>query len=133
MKSARKYIEDGAEEHYIAVNRRFFLKPFEERAEYLGILREKARYRLSKPDGQTSRFAREAMDCYLAETDDQISAAIGDDLESFRAFQQRVTDRIVSEFKSGRLAVLRCPACNRVAFTPETRQCVWCGHDWHSV
>jgi hypothetical protein len=25
----------------------------------------------------------------------------------------------------------RCPKCDRIARTPEAKQCLWCGHNWH--
>lgn len=129
MNRSREYVEDGEEDRYIARNRQYFLTPFEARAEHLGILREKARAWLNK----LPRLAREKMAKFDAEADDGIRQAIGETLESFDAFQRMVADRIAAEFKSGHLVVLRCPACHRVAFTPETRQCIWCGHDWHSA
>src|SRR5690554_394745 len=117
MKINGEYIEDGEEERYIARNRKYFLTPFEDRAEYLGMLREKARHRLREPNGHLSRVTHEALEHYRVNTDDEVKLAIGDDLDSFRDFQQKVTHRIVEEFKCGRLVVLRCPACNRVTFT----------------
>jgi hypothetical protein len=108
------------------------MTPFETRAEYLGLLREKARHIL-REDGHTSRFAREMLDQYYAQTDGQVDIAIGSDWESFHAFQDNVTTRIATAFESRQLVPLRCPACARITFTPETRQCVWCGHDWHNT
>lgn len=43
-------------------------------------------------------------------------------------FQTRVRKRIVTEHPG---VVNRCPACQRVARTPNAKQCRWCYHDWH--
>jgi hypothetical protein len=46
-------------------------------------------------------------------------------------FQQRITQRIHTAFFAGDLQPNRCPACRRIVVSPEARQCLWCGHDWH--
>lgn len=127
------YTEEGADEHYIARNQRYFMTPFEARAEELGISREKARARLRELDGDSCRWAHEALSAYVAKTDSEVEAAIGPDLESFQAFQEKISARIAARFRSGDLVPLRCPACSRVMFTPETRQCIWCGHNWRNT
>jgi hypothetical protein len=127
------YIEDGADDQYIARNRRCFMTPFEAGAEDLGILREKARARLREPDGDSCQWAQDWLNEYIATTNSEVEQAIGPDLESFRAFQEKVSARISAKFRSGELVPLRCPACSRVMFTPETRQCIWCGHNWRNT
>jgi hypothetical protein len=133
MRRALTYNEDGELERYISHNRQYFMTPFERRAESLGILREKARERLRERDGESCAWAVDAIIEYKTKTDADVEKAIGDDLEGFRAFQQRTTARIDALFRSGQLIALRCPACCRVTFTPETRQCIWCGHNWRDA
>lgn len=29
------------------------------------------------------------------------------------------------------ITIHRCPKCNRILVNEKTRQCLWCGHDWH--
>jgi hypothetical protein len=130
MRPERVYRGEGEEDRYVARNRRYFMTPFEIRAEELGGWREKARDRLRSGNASLCDWAHRMLDEYMAKTDVEIEMAIGPDLESFLAFQQRVSDRISGLFDNGELAVLHCPQCDRVVFSPETRQCVWCGHDW---
>jgi hypothetical protein len=44
------------------------------------------------------------------------------------AFRSAVADRILREHPE---AIARCTQCSRVLRTPRSRQCRWCGHDWH--
>lgn len=30
-----------------------------------------------------------------------------------------------------KIAPARCPECKRIVRTPEAKQCLWCGADWH--
>jgi hypothetical protein len=61
--------------------------------------------------------------------DDEVRAA----LECVLAeFERKTRDRILSAFRYGGLVVNRCPRCRWVVRTPLARQCLWCGHDWHS-
>jgi len=61
-------------------------------------------------------------------TDTHARKALAD---GFTRFEQRVRQRIMEEFRVGTLCVKRCPRCHRVVRTPEARQCLLCGHDWH--
>ncbi len=47
-------------------------------------------------------------------------------------FTRQTIDRIQREHR-GDLFVNRCPACQRIVASPSAKQCLWCGHDWHSV
>jgi hypothetical protein len=118
---------------YVLRNRRYFMTPFEERAERIGVMREKARARIRESQGTPSAWTNELLDEYEAQTDDTVRDAIGNDLDSFVKFQQEVTDRINTAFSRGELRPIRCPDCRRVVKTPEARQCLWCGYDWHSA
>lgn len=126
-----KYDEDEVLKHYVLRNRSSFMTSLEKRAETLGMMREKARHRIldSHPDAVSWHEQRLAE--YEAKTDEDIRKAIGDDLNSFVKFQQQITQRIDAAFLSGELYPNRCPACHRIVRTPEARQCLWCGHDWH--
>lgn len=39
-------------------------------------------------------------------------------------------DPLIQELKQ-KLVPNRCPKCNKIVRTPEARQCLWCGADWH--
>jgi hypothetical protein len=32
---------------------------------------------------------------------------------------------------SDQMHIRRCPRCNRIVASPNARQCLWCGFDWH--
>ena len=38
---------------------------------------------------------------------------------------------IKNRIRTGQLSLNRCPECNRIVRTPNAKQCLWCGHDWH--
>ena len=59
--------------------------------------------------------------------DPAIEAALADGPEAYR---RRVRIRVLAE-SGGEVFVNRCPSCGRVVRTPNARQCLWCGHDWH--
>jgi hypothetical protein len=45
-------------------------------------------------------------------------------------FQRDFRDRILKETPEG-FMINRCPSCQRVVVSPYSKQCLWCGHDWH--
>ena len=50
--------------------------------------------------------------------------------DGYDAFVARTTARILHE-NDARLEFNRCPSCNALARTPTSKQCRFCGHDWH--
>jgi len=46
-------------------------------------------------------------------------------------FRRRVRDRVLREH-SQTVKINRCPNCNCILKTPQARQCLWCGADWHA-
>lgn len=127
------YDDDRTLGQYIQRNRSFFMTPFEQRAEQLGIMREKARHRIRESPGAPPEWTIEALGGYDAQVDDAILNAIGDNLDSLVRFHEKVSSRINVAFASGQLRPNRCPVCNRIVETPEARQCLWCWHDWHNA
>jgi hypothetical protein len=57
----------------------------------------------------------------------EVDAALADGPAVFR---RKVRDRLLSECGS-EVFVNRCGRCKRVVRTPQARQCLWCGFDWH--
>jgi len=51
------------------------------------------------------------------------------DPETYNEAQE--TSEFQSRFPVAR-EISRCPVCERIVKTPLARQCLWCGHDWHS-
>ena len=48
------------------------------------------------------------------------------------AFQKRACEQLLTNHPS-EIAINRCPRCTRIVRTPEAKQCLWCGHDWHAA
>jgi hypothetical protein len=46
-------------------------------------------------------------------------------------FMDAVRDRILRDHAED-IVVNRCPKCDALTRTPKARQCLSCGHDWHS-
>ena len=62
-------------------------------------------------------------------TDDpEVNAALAVGPEVYR---RRVCSRVLTQ-AGAEVFVNRCPECTRVVRTPQSRQCFWCGHDWHA-
>ena len=57
--------------------------------------------------------------------DREIAAELADGED---AFQRRLARRLLTEHSA---EINRCPSCARIVRTPNARQCLWCGHDWH--
>jgi len=50
--------------------------------------------------------------------------------DGFDAFKNRVVNRIYLQYKQ-ELELNICPKCNKIARTPQAKQCRFCFHDWH--
>ena len=48
----------------------------------------------------------------------------------FEAYRRAVRERILSQH-SDEVAINRCARCSRIVARPKSKQCLWCGHDWH--
>jgi hypothetical protein len=120
---------DEADElrQYMLRNWGEFMTPLERQAQWLAVLREKANY----PDASTL-VQKELRATYDREVTDEARKLIGENLNDVRRFQDQVANRIHAELATGALKPNRCPACDRIVKTPKARQCLWCGHDWHS-
>jgi hypothetical protein len=104
---------------YLTHNFSVFMTDLERRAYILAIQREKAKHCRTSSD----RLAR-------------WTVAAGVDAESmthlgFKPLEATIRQRIIRDFRAGRLVINRCPECSRIVKTPLARQCLWCGHDWH--
>ncbi|MGE3241380.1 MAG: hypothetical protein AB7G28_07835 [Pirellulales bacterium] len=124
---ARIYDEQQELHRYVSRFKFDLMTPLERRAQRLGMLREKARH--TDNADVRKRFLAQ----YEAEADAEALLLIGADLNGVRAFQASVEARIDGEIAIGRMAINRCPACDRIVQTPLACQCLWCGHDWHNA
>jgi hypothetical protein len=120
-------------DNYLCANRWALMTPFEQQAEALGIKREKARHAIRDSGAGEASWAQVWLAEFEAEADQSVGTAIGADLNTFAAFQARVTQRIRAAFLSNELRPNRCPSCRRIVRTPKAQQCLWCGHDWHNA
>ena len=62
------------------------------------------------------------------QNDPAVVAVLEDGPEAFR---DRVRDRLLRDC-TDQIILNRCPQCSRLVATPQAKQCLWCGHDWHS-
>jgi len=122
-----KYDELHALYQYLSFDKQAFMTPLELRADSLGVLREKA-MRETNPGVRKLLFRK-----FESEVDDEVLGLLGDDLTGIVAFRERVAKRIRNDAVHGRLALNRCPSCSKITRTPNARQCLWCGHDWHAT
>ena len=49
-----------------------------------------------------------------------------------KEFRRIAAARVLRE-NGGDLTINRCSKCNRIVRTPQARQCLWCGHNWHDA
>jgi hypothetical protein len=71
-----------------------------------------------------ARFIRERLGPI---NDPDVTDALRND---FAAYQRAVRERILSQHPN-EVAINRCARCSRIVARPKSRQCLWCGHDWH--
>src|SRR5262245_59429171 len=116
-------------EKYLIRNRHRLRTEFERRAEDLGTKREKPKFAIA--DGRAAEWTTRVLAEYESDVTPDIRAAIGETLETFVAFQNRITERIRTDFANGVAHPNRCPRCDRIVKTPSAAQCLWCNHDWH--
>lgn len=50
--------------------------------------------------------------------------------DGYPNFIMKTAERIYRDHKS-ELKLNLCPKCNKIARTPQAKQCGFCGHDWH--
>jgi hypothetical protein len=50
--------------------------------------------------------------------------------DGYPSFIMNTAERIYKDHKN-ELEQNLCPKCNKIARTPEAKQCRFCGHDWH--
>jgi hypothetical protein len=61
-------------------------------------------------------------------SDSEVLELIKDGIEAFRI---KTATRIVKD-NPGKVYFNNCPKCERLARTPNAKQCRYCGHSWHS-
>jgi hypothetical protein len=130
MHSTDSYDESRELEAYLTRNRWQLMTDFERLAKEIYIKRENGN--LAIADGREPQWTRDALARYAGKHWGKILAVIGESPESFRAFEDGVTQRIRVELMKGAL-LNRCPKCCRIVKTPAAAQCLWCNHDWHSA
>ncbi len=111
------YNDDQAVTEYLSKNFHDLMTDVEKRSLYLATKREKAEH------GSAHRLPS----WLAAETDDIIQAS----LAGYEVLFQQIRERILRDYRAGRLIINRCPECSRIVRTPFAKQCLWCGHDWH--
>src|SRR3954462_7151213 len=98
---------------YISRNLLSYMNEVELRPYYLSLKREKI-----KQGGKVAEHLQHAIENGPKEI-----------FEESKADHRTMFKRIHEGICSGQLNVNLCPKCNRVLRTPESQQCLWCGHD----
>ena len=116
---AEGYDEAKALDEYVMHNFSTLMTDLERRAYTLAQQREKAKH---------SSVAAERLPKW--------TAAAGADAEAMsqgevQVAAARIRQRIQNDSRDGQIVINRCPNCSRIVKTPRSRQCLWCGHDWH--
>ena len=114
------YDDDRELTAYIWRNYLRFLSPDES----LGY---KALIGTSKAESASPAMARWLRERWGDVGDPVVSPMFADGSDVFR---DRVRDRILREHADD-VFVNRCDECSKIVVTPEARQCLWCGCDWH--
>jgi hypothetical protein len=81
-----------------------------------------------KAEGASPALARAIRERFVPQDDPQVAQAIAG---GFALFQQRARDRMLAAH-SNEVIINRCARCQRIVARPRSRQCLWCGHDWHA-
>lgn len=119
---ADRYDDDRELTEYIWDNFGSLMTDLERRAARTLVAEAKA----SASPGRVANVLRER---WGRHSDPEVARALEQGADAFR---RRVRDRILSEMGDA-VIVNRCAACDRIVATPRARQCLWCGHDWHST
>ena len=123
MNSQRDSYDDDAElTKYIWNNYRDLLTDLERLADRAVMAEQKA----SDSDERMAKILREG---WGSRDDPRVVEALKDGPEVFRG---RVRKRVLAEH-ADQVIVNRCPSCQRIVATPKSRQCLWCGEDWHQA
>ena len=115
------YEDEVAIRAYLETYWTWFMTDFEKRCHILGVRRAKALL------GRSSDLSRRVQAEWEG-ADEEVRSALDSGVPEF---ERRTRDRVLGAFRDGILVINRCPECRRVVRTPLTRQCLWCGHDWH--
>jgi hypothetical protein len=117
--ATNEYDDSKVFNEYVTHNFSALMTDVERRSYLLAIRREKAKHHSAWAD----RLVQWTVD---AGADAESMAKVG-----FKSLEATIWQRIIRDFRAGRLVINRCPACSRIVKTPLARQCLWCGHDWH--
>lgn len=115
-----EYDDDRELTRYIWRNYLRFLSP-EESLAYKALLGT------VKAETATPKMRRRLREHWGHVDDPDVVSMFADGSDAFR---DRVRDRILRDH-SDAILINRCSECSKIVVTPEARQCLWCGHNWH--
>ncbi len=81
----------------------------------------------SKAGSASENMARLMRQHWGAINEPDVVEALRDGIPAFR---QTVRERILAEHPE-EVFINRCTRCERIVARPKSKQCLWCGHDWH--
>lgn len=114
------YDDDRALTAYIWRNYLRFLSP----DEFLGY---KALIGTAKAESASPTMARWLREHWGHVDDANVAPMFAEGADAFR---DRARDRMLRDHADD-VFVNRCAECCKIVTSPEARQCLWCGHDWH--
>ena len=117
--SSRVYNEEKVRAAYLEHNFRNLMTDFETRCYDLAIKREIATASESAADRLPNWIKQAGQD------------AIEPSLLGVETLRTQIEQRIACDLRDGRLRLNRCPRCHRIVKTSLSKQCLWCGYDWH--
>jgi len=122
MRSLQEYVEQGELRRYV---RRWYAHLFTD-SERHGPSAEWLRTHVTdaSPD-EISAVFNETYD------DQELRPIVLKLLAAIDRFDEQSVARILREHRD-EIRVNRCPRCNRIVASPNAKQCLWCGHNWHS-
>jgi acyl carrier protein len=123
MPPQRKYDEEAELVRYSLQHCRHLMTDAEKRADIF-ISKDMKAKGYSK--GDSAKYKAMAEKLGIATKDDAVTELMKDGND---AFHHHLHQRLL---QSPELRANRCPNCNRVVESPNSRQCLWCGNDWHN-
>ena len=118
------YDEESILFRYVWRHCRNLMTDLERRTDRAAGVRSKA---LASRSMGNDNLARKLLDGWGCVGDPAVESELQGGLDAFR---QRVVFRLLADPRCQAL-INRCPRCRRVVATPQARQCLWCGFDWH--
>ena len=81
------------------------------------------------PGGAPAEYADLIRETWGSVEAPETKALLADGVDEF---SRRACERALRDH-SASIVINRCPRCACIVVSPESRQCLWCHHDWHDL